>query len=99
MKRVEDGDGVLSLAPDDEENSLDDSWSLRRLGKHYLPNTTYQRLYTYSPLLHCRHEIDSYNHTTQSGVRDHTYAKDRLTITSESKWDLAADILDNTDSY
>ena len=29
-------------------------------------------VYTYSPLFHCRYEIKSYNHTTQSGVRDHT---------------------------
>ena len=42
MKRVEDGDGVLSLALDDDKNSFDDSWFLRRLGKHYLPNTTTQ---------------------------------------------------------
>ena len=55
IKRVENGDGVLSLAPDDDENSLDD----RRLGKHYLPNTTYHRLYTYSPLFDCRQEIES----------------------------------------
>ena len=68
MKRVEDGDGALSLAPDDDENSLDDSWSRRRLGKHYLPNATYLRLYTHSPLLHRRHENES--HCPELQLRD-----------------------------
>ena len=73
IKRVEDGDGVFALAPDDDENSLDDSWPLSRLGKHYLPNTTYQRLYIhlFSTISLPARNRELQPHDTERSTRSH----------------------------
>ena len=87
-KRAENGDGVLSLAPDGSTKIL---WMTAGLGARYV-DTFYTALHTRTLDIYIYHfttgteskaAIRKHNHVTQGGLRDYTKTKGRSSIISK----------------